>query len=446
MTFKIGLVASQAFLDNLKSQDYVVNRSDCKIIYIPYKSLSEIINIYLNNSNKVDAFIFSGELASYLLMHNKVKLEKPIYNFTLTNEELYRLLLKIAIENPKIDFSRVFIDFISEENNYLGLKNIFPKDKFPYTEKFTIDDTVYEKALKVSEKLFNEGKIDIYITRLGNLEEVLKQKGIKTFYLSPSKENIINTYEKVINELKMKQFENNQIVIGNISIPGITNNYKNYNFELQLLDLHKVLIEFAQKHYITFSIERVGASFNLYISNGILKEYTNNYSNCLLLSYIKETLNFKINIGWGIGNAIEQAKRNALYANSESDKHKGNCSFIVTDENRVIGPLSEDNCLVYENLGNSYIENISKGMNISPINIQKILGLMKKLNTNELSATDTAYYLGISERSANRLLSKLVENGNASVTYKKSEKLRGRPQNIYLINFDFPVVLKPNKE
>ena len=93
--------------------------------------------------------------------------------------------------------------------------------------------------------------------------------------------------------------------------------------------------------------------------------------------------------------------------------------------------------MTYKSLKSPLLNEICQKTKLAPVTIQKLIGIINKLNTNELSASDIAYYLEITERSANKIINKLVSSGNASQLYTKSEKLRGRPKVVFAI--DLPV-------
>ncbi|NNV09857.1 HTH domain-containing protein, partial [Geobacillus sp. MMMUD3] len=105
----------------------------------------------------------------------------------------------------------------------------------------------------------------------------------------------------------------------------------------------------------------------------------------------------------------------------------------VTDSDQVIGPLGEETCLQYRNQITDYIQRWSEETDLSTLQLQKILAVLAKTESNELTADELAYHLGLTVRSANRILNRLEEKGVAKILYKKQEKLRGRPTKIYQI-------------
>ena len=86
----------------------------CEIKYIFYNNLYDLEELYLKNAQKYDGIITSGPIG-YEIIKNSVELFTPLYHFDISKGDLYKYLFNILKENPKIDFSRVYIDFISPE-------------------------------------------------------------------------------------------------------------------------------------------------------------------------------------------------------------------------------------------------------------------------------------------------------------------------------------------
>ncbi|MED3983490.1 hypothetical protein P4646_05370 [Peribacillus simplex] len=90
----------------------------------------------------------------------------------------------------------------------------------------------------------------------------------------------------------------------------------------------------------------------------------------------------------------------------------------------------------YSNTIEPFIEKISKQTGVSTLHIQKILAVISKVHTNEISAEDMAAYSGVTLRSAYRILNKLEVNGYAKISFIQQKKLRDRPKKIYKITLD----------
>ena len=433
---KIGIIVSHLAYERVL-QSVPLLGDEYEVVYFTYKDIHEAEEICFQNIDQVDAYLFGGWYVFRMITDKSLFKKKPCFSFPrTTKEELYTLLLKIFIEENNFDLSRTYIDCLDETNNYLDLKEIIPADRFPYTFSFPYDEQLFQNIFNTHMRLWKEGKIDKSITRSGSVERMLRSAGIQAYYLFPSKESILNVFQTVINHFKILELENSQVATGLISIhrgSAATTIGFDDDGELKQIELHQAIMNFAKDNGIPNTVQKYVNRYEVFLSKGTLKEITGNYSHCSLLEYVKGKVKFKIDIGWGLGADVRTARQNAQYASIEANRHGGDCCFVVSDQNDVIGPLQGKNRMVYKNVNDPLVADIGKKTKLSPFTIQKLIGIVEKIGSKELSAYDIAYYLGITERSANRILNKLESNGNAVMLYTKSEKLRGRPKKVYSI-------------
>ncbi|KOS63599.1 hypothetical protein AN161_06435 [Lysinibacillus sp. FJAT-14222] len=140
------------------------------------------------------------------------------------------------------------------------------------------------------------------------------------------------------------------------------------------------------------------------------------------------------NIGWGIGQNIDEARKKVHIANHEAQQQE-KPSFIMTESGQLISPNTEEKVVLQMTEETPELQRLSEKLNISLLLIQKILSVIEKTNTNELSSADIALHLDITIRSSNRILNELESKGVAEFINKKHEKLRGRPKKFIRLTF-----------
>lgn len=430
---RLGAIIAQHSLKELVSVPARV-QEHCEIVMLPYQRLHETPELYRQNEQNVDGFVLT-ELAYTYLMQEWGSFSIPTYTFQISEQEFYKKLFKLTLRNRDMDFSRVYIDFIHPQNNFLGLTDIFEEASMPYTLKgFVVNDEIYEAVLNEHIRLRQEGKIDLSLTRLSNIVPQLDRHGVPHLYVFPSPDSIVAQFEQIVTELAAIKLAESRIAIGHITIGQVDGEKESLNeWELRQMLLHKSLLEFSTEQRVPFLIQKSNKSFEIISSFKDIKLLTDNLTQCLLLAYLEKTLPFPVHIGWGVGNSMYKARTNAQAANGMSAANQTPGTFIVTDSDQIIGPLGEENCLHYRNQMNSAIQRLSEATDLSTLQLQKILAVLAKTESNELTADELAYHLGVTVRSANRMLNRLEEKGVAHVLYKKQEKLRGRPTKIYQI-------------
>lgn len=432
---RLGVLIAQ---HSLKEMETVPGRllECCEIVMLPYQRLHEAQELYENNQHSVDGFVLT-ELAYLYLTAKWNSFPVPSCMLQITEEELFKKLFQISLNHRNLDFSRVYIDFISDHNNYLGVKDTLDERDMPITVSLTeVTDQIYEEVLNEHIKLWEDGKIDLSLTRMSNIVDDLTLHGIPHLFLFPSPDSVVQQFKQFVSELAVIHLAESRIAIGHVAIVNADISKQNINeWELQQMLLHKSLLEFSTEQKVPFFIQKSNGLLEIISSYKDLMLFTNNLSQCLLMSNLGKTLPFTVNIGWGLGNTMYKARTNAQSANNLSISSQTPGTYIVTEEDQVIGPLGEENCLEYRNGSNEYIQRISEEMDISTLQLQKIFAVISKTGKNEFTAEELAYQLGVTARSANRILNRLEEKGAAIILYKKQEKLRGRPKKVYRILF-----------
>lgn len=429
---RIGVICAYHSLDEIKMiETFIENR--CELTYLTYKNPDEIKNIYLENYLFFDGLIMN-ELSYLSIQKEEKTFKKPTYCYRPNERDFYKTLFKLSRTHKDLDFSRVCID---SNANYLELKEILSDEELPYIIDSAYKENFYEDVFNQHLLLWEQGKIDLSITRFSNILPQLNEIGIETVRLYPSNETIRETVELAIKEIEHQQLLENRIVVGNLSIENIDLSLGRINdLELKQMLLHKSLLEFSTETNLPFIIQKNNLFFEIIISHKDLKQLTNNFTSCAISTYLKKNLPFRVNIGWGIGHTMYEARTKAQNANKETQNYSDYSyySIVITEDDQIIGPLGEDICLEYSNKIDPEIEKLSEKLDVSTLQLQKIMSVISKMNSNELSSEDIAFHLGITMRSANRILNKLQEKGVAEIIYKKQEKLRGRPKKIYKID------------
>jgi len=375
----------------------------CEIKYIFYNNLYDLEELYLKNAQKYDGIITSGPIG-YEIIKNSVELFTPLYHFDISKGDLYKYLFNILKENPKIDFSRVYIDFISPEKKEYWFKDIFKKEEEPIFYQINFSNkNLYETLRNNYINLKKEKKIDIVLTRISNMVNFLKSEKISFDFLFPSEENIKNTVLEVIKDIKILKSEKKQIIFGKLLFDKIS-----IDIEEEIHSISKnCIIKILDKNIEILMLYEDFINSNIALN--LKKKFRNNFLS-----------------GWGKGNNINEARHNAEKSYIKNKETNTEVIYLVSTNSETI--LSEINAKKKKNI--EIIEKLKK-LNITKQNSEKLIELFK--NQEKVSCANLADYLNISERTANRLLLKLEENSLAISNLIKIN--RGRPKKIYTFSF-----------
>ena len=376
---------------------------ESEVKYIFYNNLYDLENLYLKNAQKYDGIITSGPIG-YEIIKNSVELLTPLYHFDISKGDLYKYLFNILKENPKIDFSRVYIDFISPEKKEYWFQDIFKKEEEPIFYKINFSNkNLYETLKNNYTNLKNNKKMDIVLTRISNMVEFLKNEKISFDFLFPSEENIKNTVLEVIKDIKILKSEKKQIIFGKLLLNEVSADIEE--------EIHSV-----SKNCIVKILDK---------SIEILMIYEDFINSNIALN-LKKKLKMNFFSGWGKGNNINEARYNSEKAYKKSKETNFEVVYLVSTNSEII--LSEIDDEKKKNI--EIIEKL-KELNITKQNSEKLIELFR--SKEKVSCASLATYLDISERTANRLLVKLEENNLAISNLIKIS--RGRPKKLYQLLF-----------
>ena len=175
---KLAILTPRNSYENIKK---CLKDIECEIKYIFYDNLYDLESLYLKNAQEYDGIITSGPIG-YEIIKNSVELFTPLYHFDISKGDLYKYLFNILKENPKIDFSRVYIDFISPEKKEYWFQDVFKKEEEPifYQINFA-NKNLYEIRIKspLNYRIFyydNNGKLYIVLDIIEKKTSKLPQK------------------------------------------------------------------------------------------------------------------------------------------------------------------------------------------------------------------------------------------------------------------------------
>ncbi|GGA33307.1 hypothetical protein [Psychrobacillus lasiicapitis] len=409
----------------------------CNFEFTVYDSLAHLQEIFLEKIQQVDGILFSGQIPYFFIQQHFPNVPIPMLHFDVTQADFYRALSEYIYKHKDFQMKRCLVDFLYEENNYLGVYEWAEKDDTPYLFDLSMqayaDMDVYNKLRDFHIEMWKQNKVDVSMTRLGNLPEMLEPHGIKPILVVPSEQSMIKIIEALLKEIQLLQLIENQVVIGHLEMAINRDNMA--DLEYRQMSLHKAILDFSKNNHMSFIIHRNVFYYEIITNYSDFKLITNEMQNCQLASFLTQELKFPVHIGWGIGNSIQEAQLNAekasqICATSETQ------SYILSKEETLIGPLGDKDWIRIDTQYDLGIEKLSLKLNTSPLQIQKVMAVMDKLQSNMIASEDLSSHLGITTRAANRILKKLEEHGAATVSTQLQKKLRGRPKKVYEIHFD----------
>lgn len=436
---KIAIINTSFFKKRI--EDFTSSfKNEHKFETVIYKSVEEIPNILLEIEDDYEAFLINGDFAKNIINKTIEKFEKPVVFFNVEIVQYYHLILYQNIVN-KVNFDRMYVDFTPKKfqgniENYMLDFNLEKSEYsyFKFLEDLNIDELIayrYNVADEV-KKLWNEKKIDVVITRFSTIVEELEKLNIPVSFVYPSREYIENLIKKIIYKADLyyiyKDFPAH-ILITLRQDKTVTEDIR----ELNQVNLKRELLEFRREKSITFKVEDFSDGVGVITTEDIVSKITEKYTQCQLKSYLEEKLDVEVNIGYGVGPNFKDALMKSHSSNQESKFSISNSSYLINANDELIGPLDSKNNISISILPSREFSIRAKEIGISPKTLQRVLAVMKSLNSNEISSKELAEKMSVTTRFANKILSTLKKAGEAE-EYALDQSSSGRPAIIYKIH------------
>ena len=197
-------------------------------------------------------------------------------------------------------------------------------------------------------------------------------------------------------------------------------------FELELL-------EYVQE--IQGSLLNVGKDeYMIFSTRGSLK---GRLSILKFLNIMKKEskYNFLIFSGIGYGATSHLAEMSARKALKKA-LLKDLPSLYIKDGDLMNGPIGDKKEESFDiKIRDKKILKIAETTGINPLHIAKLIEVIKQTGNREVSTQDVSNYLVLTERSARRILNKLIDNNYAILSGKEVFSSVGRPKKIVKLKF-----------
>lgn len=426
MKFKIGVIGPP---DSLSKIMAVAKEYEDVATFIPieYHRYSDVIDVVKKVQGESDMLLFSGE-GPYRVAAEENCIKKPAVYIPREGTGLYRAVLEMNKELP--DFSVLSSDavapkVIEETMQELGM----PHEKCYYLQyKYNLE---METIIDFHKKHWYENRVKACLTGFTIVQKTLLDEGIPVFRIYPTNPLIRESIYKLILIGNLQKEKEGQIAIQIVRNRNLHEfEFEDYEFMLNHNRLERALIEYTRNCFGTIFPLGQG-SFMIFTNRGAIS----NIEDIIKAQFAEVGEGMVIASGIGYGYTVYEAEGNARQALHHSLKKNTTCIYLKDSDGTISGPFMKESDLwldyQVDTGGDKDVSEISEKAGISATYILKLRGLMKKINRQEVDAKITADYLGITARSARRILSSLVSAGLADVVEEVSRSATGRPRKIY---------------
>lgn len=425
---KIGIVGPSDSVDKILR---VIEAHYPFLDTVLYKKekIDEVLEIMDECIHKTDGILFTG-CAVQGKAEKYIKIDKPNEAVMRNDSSIMKAFWDIKSDEKQIN--RVSIDLVERElvNEIVDELGIEIEELYvmPYDS-----DKSENEYIKRHIELWENGKVDIIISAFGAIYNELKAKGLPIYRLNLTTPLIKSSIENLINKVKTNQIKANQIAIQILKIKNLKQNLiSQYDDLIKKNTVERQLIEYVR--------EVQGSIFQLGTDKYIIFSTRRTLEDKSVLSYFQKMIeNFDsqgitIYSGIGFGNTGWNAEYNAKNALAMAEKALNATFYIIDENNKIKGPINGEDEVNYDlYVYDEKINEVAKEIGVSSTYLSKVLSIMEKKGEKNFSSDTLGHYLGITERSARRIIEKFINSGYAEVVTTTVNKGIGRPKKIVKI-------------
>ncbi|HHW03853.1 MAG TPA: hypothetical protein GXX35_13780 [Thermoanaerobacterales bacterium] len=430
--FKVGIIGPK----DLVEQSFAIAQEykGVEPIKLFYSNEEQTVELIKNNDSMVDGFLFTGFLPYYETQRSGIT-KKRLFYYPILGASLYHILFIMKVHEG-VDITRISIDTLNSDE----IKEVYEEIKLPdeklYINERGLTQFSREQYIDFHRLLYKSGKTVAAVTAVNSVYERLKEESVPVFRVIPTIYTMRETFKLIEASGLAHIAENNQIIIQIIDIKDYNINgsrLSTVEMRQKKLALYQELLNYA-RNYMASVFPAEGDEFIILITKGLFREYTNFYEEIPMIYDIEKKLSMAVNMGIGMGKSAMEAEENAREALLLSKKKPGSNAYIINQDKKVIGPIGNGGILDFALKSDD--KNMLKwaektGLSISTLT--QIESLLKKLQRDSITATDIQEGLGVTLRTANRIMKKLLSGQAAEKMGIEQPVYRGRPRQLYRI-------------
>jgi len=397
-----------------------------------YEHEGEAPAIYQKASEGIDVALFMGPVPYYKTLH-AAKVTHPLVFVSLSGTSLMKAMYKASVlDSRKVNsFS---IDILQRDVVLESLEELGEKKTKVYTKKLS-KEVLAEDLIEFHAGLWEEGQIDVAMSCLRTAYLELQNLEIPSYRVTATCSAIREALNYAVVRGEQLNSAETQIAVqicklDESSIP-LQESKTEYEGERIRLKLQRILNDYTEETWASMYYDG-GNRFSIYTTRGILSKSMNSYQEDPILNKVRESLGVTVSVGTGLSTTAYHAELNAKRALARAEHHGGNCSYVLTTNGRLIGPIGTERSLESTVIHDTdEYDDVIKKTGLGIETISKIVSSLKFLGKDSCTSSELANAMQVSQRSARRYLKILHDNGFAELRGKEHTNPTGRPRKIY---------------
>ena len=410
MRTKVAIFGSEEFCQ--RALHFTEQRSEIIVDLYPYNVPSEAPAL-LKKLLPCDAILFSGSLPYIASTAVLASIPVPAVYLKQDETEITTTLLSISL-HQSLDLEKVSID-VRDRN---VLENVF--DDIKAGEKRPLiyqleEDYELEDLVQFHATAYTENPDNIAITSVHAVYDRLSALGIPVHKMISVKSSFLKTIDRVCQEALFQKSETSKIAAGILDDSNLKTEEKdNYKRLAQLLQAHCIHSDEGILFYTTLGAIQTAVH---------LSEFHQ------LVKLVSGQLAF------GSGRTLTSAKENAMSALRYMQTEQNSGLYLLDEKKELHSLLHSEGSTVELRVIEPVLTEIAEKTALSPAVLSKLATFGQSQQSTQFTANDLASHLGVSRRTAERTIKKLLTSAYANTVGEEMTYRQGRPRAVYELNF-----------
>lgn len=434
--FRLGVVGHR---DTLRAVEGIVVEYFDEVAVVPEEfgnddDIVDAVRRIAHLQTRCDAILYSRK-DPYLLVANRLHHNVPVRYVDVDSSDLLISLLAATVQLGSVPDSISVDSFdapavatalrsvgIAEET--IAIRCVGPQPSGDGLVKATLQQHLGHHAAGAR----------LCITNITDVHHSLLGLGVPSTLISPSIESFVHE----IRNLMLRHQARAQDSAG-LAIMHIHLQYKEkyrYHGTMPIREVDD--LSTVAKLIAVFAEEVDSAMFHLsrweYLilcSRPLLENATDRFADISIMRDINQETTFDAAISIGCGQTVKQAEANAFSALNEGQTLAGTYALVVTGSGEPLGPIKPKSRRYPEPSGaEANLARIAGETGLSTQVLNRLYGLTVSRNTNLFTSAELAELLGVSTRTVNRIVGRLLQHGHVAVEGKDLTRGFGRPARV----------------
>jgi hypothetical protein len=413
----IGVVGPHDLVERVMLMGHAAAPLPCRLVAAAYRDEQEAPDKVTRLGPGVDACLFASPVP-YDLARRSGVLTMPATYVQLGGAALVAALAKAALD-PRVDPQRVSIDVVSRAD----VEEAYTDLGIPATDVHSRDEPGATGTIAAyHERLSRQGATTGALTCLPAVAERLHTSGVPVIRIKPTSAAVRTALHTAALLGAHHRLEESQLTVVLVEVPTLREPVRRaapryWRDELRL-SLHRLLVQEANRINATvWPID--DHSYLVTATRGSVASATDGFRVLPFAGRIRDELGLAVEVGVGMGRTTHDAESHARAALARTQTGKQAQGFAVDREGRALIPAPR-----MPPTGTTALK---------PKGVEVLARLAAKLEGGDtvVDAEGAGKMLGVTPRTARRLLRTLVDEGLAWPLPPNRTPQPGRPRQLY---------------